>query len=218
LDRSRLSVSNFSKIKDSFKEDDISLLKGPVANLEKQLSEKSKSLLGDDLLAYLNFELSNPFKDPRKPYRVFSFSKSIESVEDVKEDHLYWGIVTKFSTFGAFVDIGVGTDGLVHLSELSNDYVADARKVLRLGQWVLIKAIKVDQKAKKLSFSKTKAEPTSRKEGSSSRKKFAKSSSKRPPHKGKAGFNKNGNKPQAGQKRGPKKPFNNPFAALKDLK
>ena len=119
------------------------------------------------------------------------------------------------------MDIGVGVEGLIHLSELSNEYISDARKVLRLGQWVLIKAIKVDQKAKKLSFSKTKAEQNSNRKNNvksfkaSDKRSGGKKNFSKGHKKGGGGQRRQGGKPQS---RGPKTPFNNPFGALKDLK
>ncbi len=218
LDRSRVSVEDFARVKDFLKEKEVSLLKGPVADLYKKVDESWHKLLGKEFSGYVGSELSSPFKDFRKTYKVFSFSKTAEEVDQVKEDNLYWGIVTKFSTFGAFVDIGVGVDGLVHLSELSNDYISDARKVLRLGQWVLVKAIKVDTTGKKLSFSKTKADQGFSKKSNDRKFKASdnkgKSSGKRPARK----FDKNSKGGARPQNRKPKELFNNPFAALQDLK
>lgn len=227
LDSSRISQSDFSSIKDFLKGVDVSLLKGPVSELYKKVDESWIKLLGEDFSKYVSSELTTPFKETRKPYKVFSFSKSVESISDVKEDNLYWGVVTKFSTFGAFVNIGVGVEGLIHLSELSNEYLSDARKVLRLGQWVLIKAIKVDADARKLSFSKTKADESFKKkkpevrgtkaqgERGGDRKRTDSRSNKRPDRK----FDKNSKRPSNDrQQRKPKELFNNPFAALKGLK
>lgn len=229
LDSSRVFQKSFAKIKDFFKEEGVTLLKGPVVDLYKKVDEKWKKLLGEEYSSYLAAELASPFKDFRKAYRVFSFSKSVEELEQVKEDNLYWGVVTKFSAFGAFVDTGVGVEGLIHLSELSNDYISDARRVLKLGQWVLVKAIKVDPSSKKLSFSKTKAEKTFSKKNnerdarssggrsdnrSGGYKGNGNSSGKRPTRK----FDKdskNGSAAGRPQNRKPKQPFNNPFAALK---
>jgi|GEM_PF-1885486 len=239
LDQARIAPSEFSKIKDMCKDKEISLLKGPLVEAYKVIDASWEKLLGENFTAYLKLELSTPFKFNHKPYKVFSFSKGVESVEDVKEDNLYWGVVTKFSPFGAFVDIGVGTEGLVHLSELSNEFLSDARKVLKLGQWVLIKAIKVDVKAKKLSFSKTKAERASspsksndsrsskprdgsRREGGErkfSKKPYGKNGDKRSPKKGDRKAPRTERSFQGGgSTRKPRTPFNNPFAALGDLK
>ncbi len=221
LDRSRISLEDQSKVKDVFKEEGVSLMSGPLK--EVKLSEKSVKLLGDAFYKYLREELQKPFFDFRKDYKVFSFSKTAESIEDVKEDNLYWGIVTKFSSFGAFVDMGVGVDGLIHLSELSNEYVSDPRKILRLGQWVLFKALKVDIAKKQLSFSKIKADlKDSRKSGD---KKFSSKSKNSKPFNKKNDFKRDNKKGSSNKgnrdfkkPRKPQQPFNNPFAALSELK
>jgi len=232
LDQARVAPSDFSKIKDVCKEKEVSLLKGPIEEAYKIVDSSWDQLLGEELVAYLKVELSSPFKFNQKPYKVFSFSRGVESVEDVKEDNLYWGVVTKFSPFGAFIDIGVGQDGLVHLSELSSEFLSDARKVLKLGQWVLVKAIKVDVKAKKLSLSKTKAERSfsgdkkrdgdrsfrPRGEGGGDRKFSKKPYDKKGPRKGDRKGPRTERSFQGGGSRKPKSPFNNPFAALGDLK
>ncbi len=217
LDRSRLSQTEFSRVKDFLKEKEISLLKGPILNLYKRVDEEWYNLLGKDFSNYLSLELSNPFKDFRKTYKVFSFSKTAEELSEVKKDNLYWGIVTKFSTFGAFIDIGVGVNGLIHLSELSNDYISDARKVLKLGQWVLIKAIKVDLEEKKLSFSKIKVDQDFLKKVTNKKSKVLKNEKRtfNKPLVKKLDKNLKRGKPQ---NRKPKELFNNPFAALQDLK
>jgi len=234
LDQARISPADFSKIKDVCKGKGVSLIKGPIPEAYKVIDSSWEKLLGEDLTAYLKVELSNPFKFNHKPYKVFSFSKGVESIEDVKEDNLYWGVVTKFSPFGAFIDIGVGHEGLVHLSELSNDFLSDARKVLKLGQWVLIKAIKVDVKGKKLSFSKTKAEKTAankksngkafRPRNENSDRKFSKKSDyKKDDKKGDRKGGRKGPRTErsfqgGGSTRKPRTPFNNPFAALGEIK
>ncbi len=218
LDRSRFSQTEFSRVKDFLKEKKISLLKGPIPDLYKTVDESWYGLLGKDFSSYLVSELSNPFKDFRRTYKVFSFSKTVEELSEVKEGSLYWGIVTKFSAFGAFIDIGVGVNGLVHLSELSNDYIPDARKVLRLGQWVLIKAIKVDVEGKKLSFSKIKADEGFLKKVTNPRLKALGDEKKISNKKVTKKFNKNKSLKVKSQNRKPKELFNNPFAALQDLK
>jgi len=226
LDKARISLDDFSKIKDFCKEKDISLLKGPIEDFQKAWDEKSKNLFGEELSAYLSFELSKPFKSQVKPYRVFSFSKNSGDLESLVPDNLYWGVVTKFSSFGAFIDIGAGVEGLVHLSELSDEFVSDPRKVLRLDQWTLVKLIKVDTASKQISLSKTKADKgskESRSKGHSGQKRFSdsrRSNKKGSDYKGKGRGAARGN--SKGSKdfkkpRAPKTPFNNPFAALADL-
>lgn len=230
LDQARIAYQDFSKIKDFCKDSDISLLKGPVENIQvtidkANIDSKWEKIFGKNYFRYLCAELSSPFQDPRRPYKVFGFSKNTDDIESIKEEQLYWGVVSKFSPFGVFVDIGVGTDGLIHLSELSEEFIADPRKVLKLDQWVLVKVLKVDEKAKQLSFSKTKAQDSFKSKPSFKGKSKKTSFDKKFEKKGKPFSKKEGSKNEGrGQKRpgsqkpyAPKKPFNNPFAALGDL-
>ena len=217
LDQSRISLDDFSKIKDFAKEKEISLLKGPVSDVDKKWDEKWTDLFGADSTSYISRELEQPFKDFRKPYKVFSFSKNSDAIDNLVQDNLYWGVVSKFSSFGAFIDIGVGTEGLVHLSELSDEFVSDPRRVLRLDQWILVKLIKLDTESKQLSLSRTKAQVSSGK--NTGKKKFSNSK----PHAKKGNQKFKGSKSGKPDKKGFKKPnskspFNNPFAAaLGDL-
>lgn len=230
LDQARLPVQDFSKIKDFCKDSDISLLKGPVENIQttvdkENIDSKWEKIFGKNYFRYLCAELSSPFRDPRKPYKVFGFSKNTDDIESIKEGQLCWGVVTKFSPFGVFVDIGVGTDGLVHLSELSDEFIADPRKALKLDQWVLVKVLKVDQTAKQLSFSKTKAQESFKSKPNFKSKDKKKSFDKKFDKKNKPFSKKEGSKNEGRGQKGqggqkpytPKKPFNNPFAALGDL-
>ena len=161
LDKSRIALEDFSKVKDFCKEKEISLLKDPIQEVEKNLDSKWKDLFGEAEATYLAYEFSQPFKDYRKPYRVFVFSKNSNKLETLVQNHLYWGVVSKLSPFGAFIDIGAGVEGLVHLSELSDEFISDPRKILRLDQWVLVKLIKVDTEARHISLSKTKVQKRS---------------------------------------------------------
>ncbi|MHC5732585.1 MAG: S1 RNA-binding domain-containing protein, partial [Nostoc sp.] len=83
----------------------------------------------DDILR----ELEKPGRDPRDPFKAFSFRDDIFEVKDLKEGMICPGIVTNVTNFGAFVDIGVHQDGLVHISALSHKFVEDPRKVVNPG-------------------------------------------------------------------------------------
>ncbi|WP_409479353.1 helix-hairpin-helix domain-containing protein [Pseudobdellovibrio sp. HCB154] len=89
-------------------------------------------------------ELEKPGRDPRDPYKVFQFKEDIFEVKDLKEGMICPGIVTNVTNFGAFVDIGVHQDGLVHISELAHKFVEDPRKVVNPGDQVTVKVLKID--------------------------------------------------------------------------
>ncbi|MDZ4084417.1 MAG: S1 RNA-binding domain-containing protein, partial [Bdellovibrionales bacterium] len=98
-------------------------------------------------------ELEKPGRDPRDPFKVFAFRDDIFEVKDLKEGMICPGIVTNVTNFGAFVDIGVHQDGLVHISELSTKFVDDPRKVVNPGDQVTIRVLGVDMEKTQISLS-----------------------------------------------------------------
>jgi len=97
-------------------------------------------------------ELSKPGRDPRSKIQVFSFA-DIHSLEDLIEGMVVPGIVTNITKFGAFVDIGIKQDGLVHISNLSRSYISDPATVVKLHQHVMVKVIAVDIERKRIQLS-----------------------------------------------------------------
>ena len=98
-------------------------------------------------------ELAKPGRDPRKGIEAFAFESGIEKIEDVKPGMKLPGIVTNVTAFGAFVDIGVHQDGLVHISELSDTYVKDPAAVVKVNQKVSVTVIDVDLARNRISLS-----------------------------------------------------------------
>lgn len=103
-------------------------------------------------------ELSKPGRDPRSIIKVFEFAEGIHSMEDLQEGMVVPGIVTNITNFGAFVDIGVHQDGLVHISQLRNSYVSNPADVVKLNQHVKVKIISVDLERKRIQLSMKDAE------------------------------------------------------------
>ena len=97
-------------------------------------------------------ELSKPGRDPRSKIQVFSFA-DIHSLEDLVEGMVVPGIVTNITKFGAFVDIGIKQDGLVHISNMSRSYISDPATVVKLHQHVMVKVIAVDIERKRIQLS-----------------------------------------------------------------
>jgi len=95
----------------------------------------------DDVLA----ELAKPGRDPRPQFKTATFDKDINKVSDLRIDMALEGVVTNVTNFGAFVDIGVHQDGLVHISQLANSFVSDPHKVVKTGQIVAVKVLDVDE-------------------------------------------------------------------------
>ena len=98
-------------------------------------------------------ELEKPGRDPREQIEEFEFDSSVQTVEDLHEGMELPGIVTNITNFGAFVDIGVHQDGLVHVSQLADRYVSDPTQVVRLHQHVRVRVIGVDLRRNRISLS-----------------------------------------------------------------
>lgn len=102
-------------------------------------------------------ELAKPGRDPRSTAKAFSFDETIHSIEDVYTGMVLPGIITNITNFGAFVDIGVKQDGLVHISHLANRFVSNPNDVVTLGQHVTVKVIDVDAPRKRIQLSMKEA-------------------------------------------------------------
>lgn len=117
------------------------------------LREKWAKIIGEFTFDDIIRELEKPGRDPRDPFKVFAFRDDIFEVKDLKEGMICPGIVTNVTNFGAFVDIGVHQDGLVHISELSTKFVDDPRKVVNPGDQVTIRVLGVDLEKTQISLS-----------------------------------------------------------------
>jgi len=98
-------------------------------------------------------ELKNPGRDPRDSFAFFGFTEGITELEDLAEGMTVNGIITNVTNFGAFVDVGVHQDGLVHISELSDGFVQRAEDVVRVGQQVVVRVLQVDLGLRRISLS-----------------------------------------------------------------
>ncbi|MCU0587840.1 MAG: RNA-binding transcriptional accessory protein [Syntrophobacteraceae bacterium] len=140
-------------------------------------------------------ELARPGRDPRRAFEAFAFAAGVQKVEDLEPGMRLPGIVTNVTAFGAFVDVGVHRDGLVHVSELSDSFVKDPRQVVHVHQKVTVTVVEVDRERNRIALSMRSAPgarvdhaqpppPTARKE-----------------------------RGEPKQRPGPKQAFNNPFEA-----
>jgi uncharacterized protein len=105
-------------------------------------------------------ELEKPGRDPRDTYEIMSFTEGVEKIDDVKAGMVLPGIVTNVTGFGAFVDIGVHQDGLVHVSELADRFVKNPADVVQVQQKVEVRVLDVDLQRKRISLSMKKASGT----------------------------------------------------------
>ena len=97
-------------------------------------------------------ELDKPGLDPRTKFEIFEFDKNVSRIDDLREGMILPGIVTNITAFGAFVDVGVHQDGLVHVSRMADKFVKDPNEVLKLHQHVMVKVTEVDVKRNRISF------------------------------------------------------------------
>ena len=108
--------------------------------------------MGIPTLTDIMHELSKPGRDPRSAIKVFEFAPDVHSMEDVRPGMVLPGIVTNITNFGAFVDIGVKQDGLVHISQMADRYVTNPADVVKLHQHVHVKVLEVDVARKRIQL------------------------------------------------------------------
>ena len=123
------------------------VLKGLKA--EQFVTEKFGAITVKDILG----ELEKPGRDPRPDFVVARFNDGVDDIKDLKEGMILEGTVSNVAQFGAFVDLGVHQDGLVHVSQMSHKFVEDAREVVKTGQIVKVKVLEVDVARKRISLS-----------------------------------------------------------------
>jgi len=121
-------------------------------NLSKYVTEG----IGMPTLQDIMKELAKPGRDPRDKFEVFRFQEGVEKIEDVKPGMRLPGIITNLTAFGAFVDIGVHQDGLVHISQLADRFVKNPEDVVKVHQKVTVTVLEVDPKRKRISLSMKK--------------------------------------------------------------
>ncbi len=131
-------------------------------NQENNLSQKLDSLdlqqfvsntIGIPTLQDLVVELKKPGRDPREQFKYAKFQAGVEEISDLKPEMKLEGVVTNVVNFGAFVDIGVHQDGLVHISKLSNRFVSDPNEVVKVGEIVKVTILEVNQQLRRISLS-----------------------------------------------------------------
>jgi protein Tex len=116
---------------------------------EQIVTEKAGALTVQDILA----ELEKPGRDPRPDFKVARFNDGVEDLRDLQPGMVLEGTVSNVAAFGAFVDLGVHQDGLIHVSQLSHKFITDAREVVRAGQVVRVKVMEVDVARKRIGLS-----------------------------------------------------------------
>ncbi len=174
------------------------LIAAGASSLKNDASLKEK--LGPFTFADVVQELEKPGRDPREQFTTFEFSKDIHELADLKEGLICPGIVTNVTNFGAFVDIGVHQDGLVHISQLSDSFVSNPAQVVHPGERVQVRVLSVNIEKKQISLSMKKDSPSTTQ--SAPRRDDA------PPRQNQPKHNERGRGPREEEFK------NNPFAAL----
>jgi uncharacterized protein len=182
-------------------------LLGAGVKLVKQARELEKEL-GAFTFADVIAELEKPGRDPRESFAPFSYRQDIHTLDDLQPGMVCPGIVTNVTNFGAFVDIGVHQDGLVHISQLADRFVKDPREVVSAGDHVSVRVIEVKLDKQQIALSMKSGTEVARGQGEQA-------SGSRDDRRG-------GGRPQVPRAPvpppQPKKPFNNPFAGLEKLR
>jgi len=150
---------------------------GVVAKMAKSLAVDAQTLVGNcaltsrlraedfadgavglptvhDIIA----ELAKPGRDPRSEFRAVKFSEGVTQISDLREGMVLDGVITNVTRFGAFVDIGVHQDGLIHISQLANSYVNDPAEVVAVGDLVRVKVLEIDVERKRIAVSRKQVE------------------------------------------------------------
>jgi uncharacterized protein len=130
-----------------------------------QISQAADKLKSIDLKKYVTdtvglptlrdiiSELEKPGRDPRAEFKYATFKEGVKEIKDLTVGMELEGIVTNVANFGAFVDIGVHQDGLVHISQLADRFIDDPKKVVKVGQVVKVRVLEVNEKLKRISLS-----------------------------------------------------------------
>ncbi|MDD3876143.1 MAG: Tex family protein [Bacteroidales bacterium] len=129
------------------------LLKNEEARKRIDIKNFVTTDIGIPTLEDIMKELAKPGLDPRKKFDVFEFSNEVHSMKDLKIGMKLPGIITNITAFGAFVDIGVHQDGLVHISQMADKFIQNPNDVVKLNQKVMVKVLEIDTERKRISLS-----------------------------------------------------------------
>jgi uncharacterized protein len=144
---------------------------GELIGRSEVLRTLKPELLADDKFGVITVkdiitELEKPGRDPRPDFKVARFNDGVDDIKDLQEGMVLEGTVSNVAQFGAFVDLGVHQDGLVHVSQLSNKFITDAREVVKTGDIVKVRVLEVDLARKRVSLTMKLDAPVGAKQGS----------------------------------------------------
>lgn len=246
LDNTGIHPERYKAVREMLQEAGVNLSQAMGGQIDtvKKLREKWSQLIGEYTFDDIVNELSKPGRDPRDNFKIFKFREDAHEIKDLQVGQIYPGIVTNVTNFGAFVDVGVHQDGLVHISQLTHDFVDDPRLIVNPGDQVTVKVVAVDIEKSQISLTmKLDEKPLQKRESkreqrddrpreqrrTEPRDQRHENRGQRPQQQGRTGDKSQ--RPQQGRPQGgkphsrpnqqppsrPKAVFNNPFAALADL-
>ncbi len=156
LDNSAVHPESYHLVKQMAKDQKCSVME-LIQNAEVRKNIKPEKYVTDKVglptLKDILSELEKPGRDPRQQIKVFEFDKTIFSIDDLKVGTVLPGIVTNITNFGAFVDVGVKQDGLVHISQMADRFISDPNEIVSLHQHVKVKVTEVDKGRKRIQLS-----------------------------------------------------------------
>jgi protein Tex len=156
LDRSAVHPESYHivyKMAEQVKVSVEDLIKNEAVRNKISLTDYVNDKIGLPTLNDIMQELAKPGRDPRQKFDVFEFAKGVEGIEDLVPGMELPGIITNITAFGAFVDIGVHQDGLVHVSQLADRFIRDPKEVVKINQKVQVRVLEVDKERKRISLS-----------------------------------------------------------------
>ncbi|MBC8207763.1 MAG: RNA-binding transcriptional accessory protein [Desulfobulbaceae bacterium] len=131
----------------------IDLISSPEIRAKIEIDRYVTDSVGLSILNDILLELAKPGRDPRESFNQFSFAEEVNRIEDLESGMRLPGLITNVTKFGAFVDIGVHQDGLIHISQLADRFIRDPSEVVKVRQQVMVRVLEVDPKRKRIALS-----------------------------------------------------------------
>ena len=129
------------------------MMKNESLRVKLHLQNYVNNIIGLPTLNDIMQELAKPGRDPRKQFEIFNFAKGVNKIEDLKAGMRLPGIITNVTAFGAFVDIGVHQDGLVHISQMADCFVKAPADIVKVHQKVMVTVLDINLAKKRISLS-----------------------------------------------------------------
>jgi len=149
------------KIIEQLNLDSSSLLNNTEQLQQVNISDLATAQFGEVTIKDIINELAKPSRDPRPEFKTATFAEGVNNISDLTVGMVLEGVVSNVANFGAFVDIGVHQDGLVHISAITDQFISDPREVIKAGEIVKVKVIEVDAQRKRISLTMRLNEPCS---------------------------------------------------------